>query len=144
MRAYRAFTVQRTLCVHDPREKLLTRPVFALRSQNHLPLKPPSCRQTPILASSYSYSQRSTRFGSPRHVKKAAKMSWMDSWSRPSKTQSTPAPYYLLPGGESIPYCKTCGRVIGRSCDVPLPLVATESSVADTSKEHGRRTQART
>ncbi|GAB7325223.1 hypothetical protein MBLNU13_g09292t1 [Cladosporium sp. NU13] len=40
-------------------------------------------------------------------------MSWMDSWSRPSKTQSTPAPYYLLPGGESTPYCKTCGRVIG-------------------------------
>lgn len=40
------------------------------------------------------------------------KMSWMDSWSRPSKSQATPAPYYLLPGGESTPYCHSCGRVI--------------------------------
>ncbi|ROW07981.1 hypothetical protein VMCG_03595 [Cytospora schulzeri] len=39
-------------------------------------------------------------------------MSWMDSWSRPSKSQATPAPYYLLPGGESTPYCHSCGRVI--------------------------------
>ncbi|KAF5002449.1 hypothetical protein FDECE_10635 [Fusarium decemcellulare] len=40
------------------------------------------------------------------------KMSWMDSWSRPSKSQATPAPFYLLPGGESTPYCHSCGRVI--------------------------------
>ncbi|OTA69554.1 hypothetical protein K449DRAFT_418944 [Hypoxylon sp. EC38] len=39
-------------------------------------------------------------------------MSWMDSWSRPGKSQATPAPYYLLPGGEFTPYCRTCGRVI--------------------------------
>ncbi|CAN8101129.1 unnamed protein product [Discula destructiva] len=39
-------------------------------------------------------------------------MSWMDSWSRPSKSQATPAPYYLLPGGEDTPYCHSCGRVI--------------------------------
>ncbi|KAK7743543.1 hypothetical protein SLS53_004077 [Cytospora paraplurivora] len=39
-------------------------------------------------------------------------MSWMDSWSRPSKSQATPAPFYLLPGGESTPYCHSCGRVI--------------------------------
>ncbi|KAF1993023.1 hypothetical protein P154DRAFT_451340 [Amniculicola lignicola CBS 123094] len=39
-------------------------------------------------------------------------MSWMDSWSRPAKSQATPAPYYLLPGGENTPYCKSCGRVI--------------------------------
>ncbi|OTB03731.1 hypothetical protein M426DRAFT_321435 [Hypoxylon sp. CI-4A] len=39
-------------------------------------------------------------------------MSWMDSWSRPGKSQATPAPYYLLPGGESTPYCRTCGRAI--------------------------------
>jgi hypothetical protein len=54
-----------------------------------------------------------SRFRKPQHVPKAAKMSWMDSWSRPSKHQATPAPYYLLPGGEDTPYCKTCGRVIG-------------------------------
>lgn len=40
------------------------------------------------------------------------KMSWMDSWSRPSKHQATPAPYYLVPGGEATPYCHSCGRVI--------------------------------
>ncbi|KAI0386042.1 hypothetical protein F5Y04DRAFT_276560 [Hypomontagnella monticulosa] len=39
-------------------------------------------------------------------------MSWMDSWSRPGKSQATPVPYYLLPGGESTPYCRSCGRVI--------------------------------
>ncbi|KAJ4394069.1 hypothetical protein N0V93_003286 [Gnomoniopsis smithogilvyi] len=39
-------------------------------------------------------------------------MSWMDSWSRPSKSQATPAPYYLIPGGEDTPYCHSCGRVI--------------------------------
>ncbi|VUC32796.1 unnamed protein product [Clonostachys rosea] len=39
-------------------------------------------------------------------------MSWMDSWSRPSKSATTPAPLYLLPGGESTPYCHSCGRVI--------------------------------
>lgn len=36
----------------------------------------------------------------------------MDSWSRPSKHQATPAPYYLIPGGEATPYCHSCGRVI--------------------------------
>ncbi|TVY26696.1 hypothetical protein LHYA1_G004147 [Lachnellula hyalina] len=40
-------------------------------------------------------------------------MSWMDSWSRPSKSQATPPPYYLLPGGDKVQYCKSCGRVIG-------------------------------
>lgn len=39
-------------------------------------------------------------------------MSWMDSWSRPSKHQAVPAPFYLLPGGETTPYCHSCGRVI--------------------------------
>lgn len=39
-------------------------------------------------------------------------MSWMDSWSRPPKHQSVPAPFYLLSGGDSTPYCHSCGRVI--------------------------------
>ena len=37
----------------------------------------------------------------------------MDSWSRPSKSQATPVPFYLLPGGALTPYCHSCGRVIG-------------------------------
>lgn len=121
MQGYYASTARNILCAYSARVKLLTRPVFALSSHNHYPLAQ-SCRQTPILALSYSYSQRSTRFREPRHVEKAAKMSWMDSWSRPNKTQATPAPYYLLPGGESTPYCKTCGRVIGRLCNIVLQL----------------------
>ncbi|RDW85232.1 hypothetical protein BP6252_02822 [Coleophoma cylindrospora] len=39
-------------------------------------------------------------------------MSWMDSWSRPSKSQAVPPPLYLTSGSEQVPYCHTCGRVI--------------------------------
>ncbi|USP73962.1 hypothetical protein yc1106_01236 [Curvularia clavata] len=39
-------------------------------------------------------------------------MSWMDSWSRPSKHAVTPPPLYLT-AGDSVPYCHSCGRVIG-------------------------------
>ncbi|KAM0138128.1 hypothetical protein ACHAO1_003596 [Botrytis cinerea] len=38
-------------------------------------------------------------------------MSWMDSWSRPSKHSAVPPPLYLT-AGESVPYCLTCGRVM--------------------------------
>ncbi|KAF1959889.1 hypothetical protein CC80DRAFT_489944 [Byssothecium circinans] len=38
-------------------------------------------------------------------------MSWMDSWSRPSKSQATPPPLYLTTS-EPVPYCHSCGRVI--------------------------------
>jgi len=40
-------------------------------------------------------------------------MSWMDSWSRPSKSQATPPPLYLT-AGDAVPYCHSCGRVIGQ------------------------------
>lgn len=36
----------------------------------------------------------------------------MDSWSRPSKSQPTPPPLYLTVG-DAVPYCHSCGRVIG-------------------------------
>ncbi|KAI0144341.1 hypothetical protein GGR57DRAFT_507728 [Xylariaceae sp. FL1272] len=39
-------------------------------------------------------------------------MSRMSSWSRPTKSQATPAPFYAIPGAESTPYCRSCGRVI--------------------------------
>ncbi|KAJ5025007.1 hypothetical protein J3E73DRAFT_214905 [Bipolaris maydis] len=39
-------------------------------------------------------------------------MSWMDSWSRPSKHAVTPPPLYLTVG-DAVPYCHSCGRVIG-------------------------------
>lgn len=38
-------------------------------------------------------------------------MSWMDSWSRPSKHAPMPPPLYLTVG-DTVPYCHTCGRVI--------------------------------
>ncbi|KAF2687485.1 hypothetical protein K458DRAFT_238784, partial [Lentithecium fluviatile CBS 122367] len=40
-----------------------------------------------------------------------SKMSWMDSWSRPSKSQPVPPPLYLTTG-TTVPYCYTCGRII--------------------------------
>jgi hypothetical protein len=36
----------------------------------------------------------------------------MDSWSRPSKSSATPPPLYLTVG-DTVPYCHSCGRVIG-------------------------------
>ena len=42
-------------------------------------------------------------------------MSWMDSWSRPSKQSPFPPPLYLH--RENVPYCHTCGRVIGMYTD---------------------------
>lgn len=36
----------------------------------------------------------------------------MDSWSRPSKHAATPPPLYLTVG-DTVPYCHSCGRVIG-------------------------------
>lgn len=36
----------------------------------------------------------------------------MDSWSRPNKHAATPPPLWLTIG-DSVPYCHTCGRVIG-------------------------------
>lgn len=43
----------------------------------------------------------------------------MDSWSRPSKSQATPAPFYLLPDGDATPYCRSCGRVISGRKSAP-------------------------
>ncbi|EEY23367.1 conserved hypothetical protein [Verticillium alfalfae VaMs.102] len=59
-------------------------------------------------------------------------MSWMDSWSRPSKSQATPAPFYLLPHGDATPYCRTCGRVIS----------SRKSAAAATKKPDARKTDA--
>ncbi|KAF5680219.1 chitinase [Fusarium denticulatum] len=54
----------------------------------------------------------STQQQQQRRSSELVKMSWMDSWSRPGKSQATPAPFYLFPGGEATPYCHSCGRVI--------------------------------
>lgn len=40
---------------------------------------------------------------------------WMSSWPRPSKHQATPRPLYLRPDGPSIPFCRSCGRMISMS-----------------------------
>lgn len=73
------------------------------RSRPFLNLK--STRLSQLLASSLSNTS-----STPKHT--FTTMSWMDSWSRPSKHQSVPAPFYLLSGGETTPYCHSCGRVI--------------------------------
>ncbi|KAJ8105259.1 hypothetical protein OPT61_g10290 [Boeremia exigua] len=61
---------------------------------------------TSLLAEESHRTSRRTLSTSPFN------MSWMDSWSRPSKSQATPPPLYLTIG-DSVPYCHTCGRVIG-------------------------------
>jgi hypothetical protein len=103
--------------------------VCLVHTLSHHRLHPsaPSYQQTHPFSSNFSL--RSSKFQKPLHVQKAAKMSWMDSWSRPSKSQATPAPYYLLPGGESTPYCKTCGRVIGKLYDLQCLSSARLTSV---------------
>ena len=42
-------------------------------------------------------------------------MSRINSWARPPKRAGAPPPLYLLPGGKSTPYCRSCGRVIGKT-----------------------------
>lgn len=61
----------------------------------------------------------------------------MDSWSRPSKSQATPAPYYLLPGGEDTPYCHSCGRVISsrRNGNNNNPAAVAAQTAKDKDKE---------
>lgn len=66
-----------------------------------------------ILAHSHDYiSSKPTLHQHPPVSKSFSKMSWMDSWSRPSKSQATPPPLYLTVG-DAVPYCHSCGRVIG-------------------------------
>ncbi|KAK8121650.1 hypothetical protein PG984_010320 [Apiospora sp. TS-2023a] len=67
-------------------------------------------------------------------------MSWMDSWSRPAKSQATPAPYYLLPGGEATPYCHACGRVIGQRKQVQSQLNQHDKSNGADGAEKGTGT----
>lgn len=50
---------------------------------------------------------------------KFIRMSWMDSWSRPSKHAVTPPPLYLTVG-EEVPYCRSCGRIIGQYSSFPI------------------------
>lgn len=63
-------------------------------------------------------------------------MSWMDSWSRPSKSQATPAPYYLLPGGENTPYCHSCGRLISQRRTNAAASAKTEARYCSTRCRH--------
>lgn len=78
-----------------PRKQARPRPVLNLRGTHLIHLLP----STLLSASSTPYRTFTI-------------MSWMDSWSRPSKHQAVPAPFYLLPGGDTTPYCHSCGRVI--------------------------------
>jgi hypothetical protein len=64
-------------------------------------------------------------------------MSWMNTWSRPSKHAATPPPLYLLPGGEVTLYCHSCGRVIGSR------KIQTSKSSNDTVKYCSERCRHR-
>ncbi len=60
----------------------------------------------------YQRNHIAIRRSSPELVSSYSKMSWMDSWSRPNKHAATPPPLYLTVG-DTVPYCHSCGRVIG-------------------------------
>lgn len=70
-------------------------------------------------------------------------MSWMDSWSRPNKSQATPPPFYLT-HGDSVPYCHTCGRVIGIAALTPAisHIVAPLTTVAGTRRANTSKAAA--
>ena len=60
----------------------------------------------------------------------------MDSWSRPSKSQATPPPFYLTEG-ENARYCHSCGRVIGNRRVKSAKAGATEVKYcSDKCKRH--------
>lgn len=65
-------------------------------------------------------------------------MSWMDSWSRPSKRSTFPPPLYLTAGDNEVPYCHTCGRVISAKRGQGS---ATTSSPVKYCSERCRRTK---
>ncbi|PVI06103.1 hypothetical protein DM02DRAFT_34525 [Periconia macrospinosa] len=83
-----------------------------------LPLKFPSFNTILVISPIYSQLSlqlnRSNRFhlSSQLYSFTTATMSWMDSWSRPSKSQATPPPIYLT--SPDVPYCHSCGRVISQ------------------------------
>ncbi|KAK7191514.1 hypothetical protein PSPO01_02823 [Paraphaeosphaeria sporulosa] len=80
-----------------------------LRHTLHATTKP---RSHTLNYSSICRSLSSTVHQHPAASRNSSKMSWMDSWSRPSKSQATPPPLYLTIG-DAVPYCHSCGRVIG-------------------------------
>jgi hypothetical protein len=57
-------------------------------------------------------TNNATKPSASSHLTPFSTMSWMDSWSRPNKHATTPPPLYLTVG-DSVPYCHSCGRVIG-------------------------------
>ena len=67
----------------------------------------------------------------------SADMSWMDSWSRPSKSQAAPPPFYLTQG-ESARYCHTCGRIIGARRANSSKASATEVKYCSDKCKHNK------
>ncbi|KAK5112787.1 hypothetical protein LTR85_011121 [Meristemomyces frigidus] len=68
-------------------------------------------------------------------------MSWMDSWKRPNKSQATPPPLYLTQG-DSVPYCHTCGRVIGQRRANTSKAAATEVKYCSDKCKHHKPSNA--
>lgn len=63
-------------------------------------------------------------------------MSWMDSWSRPSKSQAAPPPFYLT-SPSTAKYCHTCGRIIGaRRAQTSKASTTEVKYCSDKCKKH--------
>ncbi|KAK1687397.1 hypothetical protein BDP55DRAFT_659980 [Colletotrichum godetiae] len=108
-----------------PRPRLLDQ---ALR----LSSRAPAISTTPLTLIPHTLTHRT--------VLHTTTMSWMDSWSRPGKSQATPAPFYLLPNGDQTSYCRTCGRVISSRKTTSAAASSKSSSnkvKSETSKSAG-------
>ncbi|KAF6219723.1 hypothetical protein HO133_003548 [Letharia lupina] len=66
----------------------------------------------------------------------------MDSWSRPTKHAATPPPLYLTPGGEAIPYCHTCGRIISTRKSQTTKAASTTVKYCSDRCRHNKPSQA--
>ncbi|KAF2013012.1 hypothetical protein BU24DRAFT_412318 [Aaosphaeria arxii CBS 175.79] len=69
-------------------------------------------------------------------------MSWMDTWSRPSKRAAVPAPLYLLPTGpgtgDNARYCRYCGRVISERKSRATSATQTPAKYCSSRCRHHR------
>ncbi|KAK5134427.1 hypothetical protein LTR08_006474 [Meristemomyces frigidus] len=68
-------------------------------------------------------------------------MSWMDSWSRPTKSQAVPAPFYLTQG-DGAAYCHSCGRIIGARRANTSKASATEVKYCSDKCKHHKPSKA--
>src|SRR5688572_7039739 len=105
----------------------------------------PSFRLSHVVNCCAPYRNHRTRLSSAATL--TTTMSWMDSWSRPGKSQPVPPPYYLTE--PQTKYCHTCGRIISeRKSHKAAEMIATPPKYCSSRcrglkpRERDRRVEA--